>query len=162
MVPSVEPATERPRLSGTYHHRIDPKGRVAVPSQLRRWLPEGSMVGPGPEHRLMIWPPAAWDQHAERFRRTAETPAQERRFLRHLIGNSYPLDVDAQGRMLLTPWQRNWAHIDDTAVFLGLGDSIEITSEERWSQEVGDLDQEAFTQLNDIVLQRSSAAQPPA
>ena len=45
---------------GTYRHHIDDKGRVAIPAQLRRWLPEGSVVAPGPDSRLMIWPPEEW------------------------------------------------------------------------------------------------------
>ncbi|MBV9100878.1 MAG: hypothetical protein JO198_07525 [Candidatus Dormibacteraeota bacterium] len=162
VAPPEERATGWPRLSGTYHHRLDPKGRVAVPSQLRRWLPDGSMVAPGPERRLMIWPPDAWDRHEQRFRNTAETPAQERHFLRTLSGNTYPLEVDAQGRMLLTAWQRSWAGIAGAAVFVGLGEAVELTGEERWQEQTGDLDPDAFTRLNDLVLQRSSAQGPPA
>ncbi|HYL70908.1 MAG TPA: hypothetical protein VEY89_06375 [Candidatus Dormibacteraeota bacterium] len=157
----MEAAAGAIRLSGTFHHRLDPKGRVAVPSQLRRGLPDGSMVAPGPERRLMIWPPAAWERQEERFRRTAETPEQERRFLRALTGNAYPLEVDAQGRMLLTAWQRGWAGIGDMAVFVGLGEAVEVAGEELWLAQTGDLDPDAFTRLNDLVLQRGSAAQSP-
>src|SRR5438132_7655952 len=109
---------------GTYHHRVDPKGRVAVPAQLRRWLPEGTVVAPGPENRLMIWPPEEWRNQEERYRRTSETPAQERRFIRQLFGNTYPLQLDAQGRLLLSAWQREWAQVDEGAVFVGLGNVV--------------------------------------
>jgi MraZ protein len=128
---------------------------------LRRGLPEGSVVAPGPDGRLMIWPPREWDAQQERFRRTAETPAQERRFLRNLLGSSYPFEVDAQGRLLLTAWQRNWAQIGDTAVFVGLGKGVEIAGQETWLAQQGELDPEEFTQLNDLVNQRGSAS-PPA
>ena len=87
---------------GTYRHHVDEKGRVAIPAPLRRFLPDGSVVAPGPDRRLMIWPPDEWAIQKELFRRTAETPAQERRFMRRLTGNSYPFELDAQGRLLLS------------------------------------------------------------
>jgi MraZ protein len=147
---------------GTYRHRIDAKGRVAVPAQLRRWLPEGSVVAPGPERRLMIWPPEEWRMQEERYRRTSETPAQERRFIRQLFGNTYPLELDSQGRLLLSSWQRDWAELGDTVVFVGLGNVVEIAGEKNWSEGQGELEPDAFTQLNDLVSQRGAAAAPPA
>ena len=142
---------------GTYHHRVDPKGRVAVPAQLRRWLPEGTVVAPGPENRLMIWPPEEWRNQEERYRRTSETPAQERRFIRQLFGNTYPLELDAQGRLLLSAWQREWAQVDEGAVFVGLGNVVEIVGERNWGEQQGELAPDAFTQLNDLVSQRGAA-----
>lgn len=143
---------------GTYHHRLDAKGRVAVPAQLRRWLPEGSVVAPGPENRLMIWPPDEWKMQEERYRRTSETPAQERRFMRWLFGNTYPFEVDAQGRLLLSAWQRQWAKVDDTLVFVGLGNVVELAGQNTWREQQGELDPDSFTQLNDLVSQRGAIA----
>ncbi len=149
-----------PEFCGTYRHHIDEKGRVAIPAQLRRFLPEGSVVAPGPEARLMIWPPAAWAMQKELFRRTAETPAQERRFMRKLTGNSYPFEVDAQGRLLLSARQRAFAGITDTVVFVGLGDGVEITAEAVWQSEQPELDADEFTQVWDLVHQRGTSASP--
>jgi MraZ protein len=140
---------------GTYHHQVDAKGRVAVPSQFRRLLPDGSVVSPAPDRRLMIWVPEQWERQQAMYRRTAETSAQERRFFRALVGNTYPLEADAQGRLLLSSWQRTWASISDRAVFVGLGDGVEIAGEETWSSQGGDLDPDEFTRLNDLVYQRS-------
>ena len=116
-------SAERP-FCGTFRHSVDPKGRVAVPAQHRRWLPEGSVVAPGPDHRLRILPPVEWRREQDAFRRTAETPEQARRFLRQLVGNAYPFEIDAQGRLLLTAAQRTWAEIDDTAVFIGMSKEL--------------------------------------
>ncbi len=145
-------------LLGTYHHRIDPKGRVAVPATLRRCLPEGTVVAPGLDRRLMIWPPDEWKEQEQRFRRTAETPAQERRFIRRLFGNAYPFELDVQGRLLLSAWQREWAQIGETVVFVGVGNGVEVASEENWTEQEGPLDRDAFERLADLVSQRGGAA----
>ena len=147
---------------GTYRHRIDDKGRVAIPAQLRRWLPDGSVVAPGPENRLMILPPDEWEREKELFRRTAETPAQERRFLRRLTGNSYPFELDAQGRLLLSAHHRAFAQIVDMIVFVGLDTGVEITADELWKEQE-ELDPDEFTQVWDLVHQRgTSASSSPA
>ncbi|HEY6469862.1 MAG TPA: hypothetical protein VI434_08840 [Candidatus Dormibacteraeota bacterium] len=145
---------------GTYRHRIDDKGRVAIPAQLRRWLPEGSVVAPGPETRLLLMPPDEWAREMAQFRRTAETPAQERRFMRRLTGNAYLFELDAQGRLLLSARQREFAQIVDMVVFVGLGNSVEVTAEERWLAEQADLSPDEYTQVWDLVHQRGTSASP--
>jgi MraZ protein len=138
---------------GTYRHRIDDKGRVAIPAPLRRFLPEGSVVAPGPDHRLMIWPPAEWNVQKDLFRRTAETPAQERRFLRWFTGNSALFEVDTQGRMLLSAQQRSFATIVDEVVFVGLDTGVEIVAGALWQSEQTALSPDEFTQVWDLVHQ---------
>jgi MraZ protein len=145
---------------GTYHHHIDEKGRVAIPAQLRRFLPEGSVVAPGPENRLMIWPPDEWAVKRDLFLRTAETPAQERRFMRLLIGNSSLFEVDAQGRLLLSAQQRTFAQIVDQVVFVGLGTGVEIVADELWQSDQAELSPAEFTQVWDLVHQRGTSASP--
>ena len=145
---------------GTFRHRIDEKGRVAVPAQLRRFLPEGSVVTPGPETRLMIWPHAEWTAQIDRFLRTAETPAQERRFMRLLNASSSPFDVDAQGRLLLSAQQRTFAQIVDQVVFVGVGTGVEVIADELWQSEQADLSPDEFTQVWDLVHQRGTSASP--
>ncbi|MFN2582610.1 MAG: division/cell wall cluster transcriptional repressor MraZ [Candidatus Dormibacteria bacterium] len=144
-------SAERASFCGTYRHSVDPKGRVAVPAQLRRDLPEGSVVAPGPDRRLRIMPPSEWRREQEAFRRTAETPEQARRFLRELVGNAYPFEVDAQGRLLLSAAQRRWADIHDNAVFVGLGSAVELAGERLWRSNQPELDPDEFTRLHDLV-----------
>ena len=148
------------QFCGTYRHRIDEKGRVAIPAQLRRFLPEGSVVAPGPESRLMIWPPDEWAVQKDLFRRTAETPAQERRFMRWLTGNSSLLEVDTQGRLLLSAQQRAIAQIVDQVVFVGLDTGVEIVADALWQTEQAELSPAEFTQVWDLVHQRGTSASP--
>jgi len=150
-------------LCGTYRHHVDEKGRVAIPAQMRRFLPEGSMVTLGAETRLMIWPPDAWAGHTELFLRTAETEAQRRRFLRILHAKASNFEVDAQGRLLLTAHQRAFAKIVDQVIFVGTGTGVEVIADEIWKAEEEPITPEEFTQVWDFVHQRgSSASSSPA
>jgi MraZ protein len=152
-----------PMLFGTYRHHVDEKGRVAVPASLRRFLPEGSVVAPGPDTRLMIWPPSLWAAERDLFLRTAETPAQERRFMRMLNENSSVLDIDAQGRLLLSVQQRTFAQIVDQVVFVGVGSGVEIIADEIYQSDHSTVGPAEFTQFWDVVHQRgTSASSSPA
>jgi len=145
---------------GTYRHRIDAKGRVSVPATFRKGLPEGSIVAFGPDGRLMIWPPDEWRAQEERYRRTSDTPAEERHLIRVIFGNARPFELDAQGRLLLAPEHRTFANMQDTAVFTGVGNVVEVAGEHTWDADSIGLDAASFTELHDRVNQRGAAAQP--
>ncbi|MGC8461558.1 MAG: division/cell wall cluster transcriptional repressor MraZ [Candidatus Dormibacteria bacterium] len=136
---------------GFYRHTVDAKGRIAVPAAFRREFTQGSIVTIGAEGRLVIRPLAEWEQIQQQYRLTSDTPPDERRFIRYLFANARELELDAQGRLLLTPEQRQFASITDRAVFVGLGNVVELVGEETWEREMSDFGPEQFTSLNDTV-----------
>jgi MraZ protein len=143
---------------GSYRHQVDSKGRVAVPATLRKGLPPGSIVAIGAEGRLVIRPPEEWSAMEQRFRLTADTPAEERRYLRALYASAREVELDAQGRLLLIDEHRRWASIGDRAVFVGLGNVVEVVGEETWERENSELDPAAFTALGDRVSRTAGEA----
>ena len=143
---------------GSYRHQVDSKGRVAVPAQLRKGLPPGSVVAIGAEGRLVIRPPDEWSSMEQRFRLTAETPAEERRYLRALYASAREVELDGQGRLLLSDEHRRWAGIGERAVFVGLGNVVEVVGEDTWDRENADLDPAAFTALGDRVTSSAGEA----
>ena len=149
---------------GSYRHGVDAKGRVAVPAQFRKGLPPGSVVSIGAEGRLVIRPPEEWTAVEQRFRLTSDTPADERRYLRALYASAREVELDAQGRLLLIDEHRRWAGISERAVFVGLGNCVEIVGEDVWDRENADLDPTAFTALGDRVTSAAAlpAGDPPA
>ena len=149
--PSEAPAAASVRLCGAYRHAVDAKGRVAVPVLHRRGLPDGSVVGPNSSRRLGIWPADQWELEVDRYRQFAETTTQRERLERQIFALTFPFEVDAQGRMLLTAAQRKWASITAAAVFLGLGRCVEIVGEEVWDAVDLDLDPAGFNTLHALV-----------
>ena len=150
-------------LCGTYRHHVDEKGRVAIPAQMRRFLLKAAWSRRALENRLMIWLPEAWARHTEYFLRTAETEAQRRRFMRILHAKASNFEVDAQGRLLLTAQQREFAQIVDQVVFVGIGTGVEVIADEIWKAGEEQITPEEFTQLWDVVHRRgTSASSSPA
>ena len=135
---------------GTFRHAVDSKGRVALPAQFRRDL-GGAVIAPGPENRLVIRPAAEWQEHEQHFRLTHESSPDLRLYMRHLYAGAREVEVDAQGRILLSPDHRSFARIGDHAVFVGVSNLVEVVGEEVWDTESRGLDPETFTQLGDRV-----------
>jgi MraZ protein len=133
---------------GTFRHAVDSKGRVALPAQFRRDL-GGAVIAPGAENRLVIRPAAEWQDHEQHFRMTFDRSADQRLYMRHLYAGAREVDVDAQGRILLTPEHRTFARIEERAVFVGVSNVVEVVGEAVWDAEARGLNPETFTELGD-------------
>jgi MraZ protein len=145
---------------GSYRHGVDAKGRVALPARLRGSLPEGSIVARWTENRLVIWPPAEWEELGRRLRSTL-AGAELRRWERFLYASARTVELDAQGRMLLDAEHRRWAQITDRCVFVGLGNRVEIVGEELWDADEASMDPDHFSHLYDLATGAAPAAAPP-
>jgi MraZ protein len=133
---------------GTFRHAVDSKGRVALPAQFRRDL-AGAVIAPGAENRLVIRPAAEWSEYEQHFRLTADSSAGQRLFMRHLYAGAREVEVDAQGRILLSPEHRSFARIEERAVFVGVSNVVEVVGEPVWDAEEGALNPQTFTELGD-------------
>ena len=142
---------------GTFRHAVDSKGRVALPAHFRRDL-GGAVIAPGAENRLVIRPAAEWQDYEQHFRLTAASSAEQRLYMRHLYAGAREVEVDAQGRILLTPEHRSFARIDDRAVFVGISNLVEVVGEAVWDAEIAGLNPETFTELGDRLSRVVSAA----
>ncbi len=144
---------------GTFRHAVDSKGRVALPAQFRRDL-AGAVIAPGAENRLVIRPAAEWQDYEQHFRLTADSSAEQRLFMRHLYAGAREVEVDAQGRILLTPEHRSFARIEERAVFVGVSNVVEVVGEAVWEAENAGLDPQTFTELGDRLSRPVSAPEP--
>lgn len=143
---------------GQFRHQLDSKGRVAVPAHFRRGLPDGSVIAYGTERRLVIYPPEEWQQVADLNMPSGSTDAEGRVYQRRLFSTARELELDAQGRLLLSPEQRSFAGIDDRAVFVGTVSRVEVVGEPIWDAETAALTPDDFTQLHDQVHNSGAAA----
>ena len=135
---------------GTFRHAVDAKGRVALPAHFRRDL-GGAVIAPGAENRLVIRPAKEWQEYEQHFRLTADSSAEQRLFMRRLYAGAREVEVDVQGRILLSPEHRAFARIEERAVFVGVSNVVEIVGEVVWDAESLKLDPDVFTQLGDRV-----------
>jgi MraZ protein len=138
---------------GSHRVRVDEKGRLAIPAQFRRQLPEGSFISIGQDGVLTIYPPEQWETLASRLQDPLLGPEQ-RALSRALFSQAVACEFDAQGRVSLSSEQRRLAGIDprSTVAVIGNGARVEIWAEARWDSYSGDA-VGRFDELADKVIQ---------
>lgn len=126
---------------GCYQHSFDEKNRLMIPRRLRDRL-EGEREGfgfyitRGMEKCLAMFTSSQWDEiekemagAREEFRNT-----DNRKFMRQFYGNAEYVEMDKQGRILLTERLKKLGELSRDVVLVGVGKRIEIWDAKRWEE----------------------------
>lgn len=118
---------------------LDAKGRLAIPAKHRERLTETSgarvVVTVNPrEHCLWLYPESEWSEIARKVSRLPTLNRQNQLLQRLLLGHAAELEMDGQGRILLTNELREYAHMDKRVALVGQGHKFEIWDGARWTE----------------------------
>lgn len=106
---------------------LDTKGRLSVPTRYRDLLGvsvSGKLtITKHPHGCLMIFPRSEWEKFRERI---ASLPMQAQWWKRIFLGNAMDVEMDASGRVLVSPELRTAAGISKDSVLLGMGAYFEL------------------------------------
>ena len=129
-------------FTGEYEHRLDDRGRLAIPSAYRGLFEHGAFLLPGPDGQLELYTPEGYD--TERRQRTANDRlrASSRRLARSFFGRARRVEIDRQGRILIPAQLREGRGIQGDTVIIGMGDYLEIWSSDAWTTEQAEIDDE--------------------
>jgi MraZ protein len=84
---------------------------------------------------LAVYPREAWDGFMGQLESVPALHAEGRRLKRLLLSNSEECPFDAQGRILLKPYQRERAHLEREVVIAGVGGFFEIWDRRRFEED---------------------------
>src|SRR3989344_3405461 len=122
---------------GVNHLALDSKGRLAVPTRYRDTLARhsnGQMVlTVDRDHCLLLYPLPDWEEIERKLVKLPSFSKPARRLQRLLIGHATECELDAAGRILLTPPLRASARLVTTIVLIGQGNKFEIWDETTWN-----------------------------
>lgn len=117
---------------------LDSKGRLAVPARHRDALLErcgGHLVITADADRcLLVYPLPDWELIQQRLEGLSNLDARVRDLQRRLIGFAVDVDMDAAGRMLISPALRQYAQLDKNVVLVGQGKKFELWNKDSWDQ----------------------------
>ena len=122
---------------GEYHHSIDDKNRLIIPSSLRQQTKDNKdefVITRGLEQSLFLYPTLEWESLGERLKNLSTTKSNSRAFVRLLFSGAHPVQPDTQGRITLPQGLKDFAQIEEKIVIIGAFNKIEIWSEERWEK----------------------------
>lgn len=119
-------------LIGEYHYNIDEKGRLFMPSEMRKDLGLTVIVNRGIEKCLYLYPEAAWDNIAEKLAALSFTKRINREFNRLFLSGAYRREIDSKGRINIDGLLLEYAGMTKECVILGVGERIEIWDKAEW------------------------------
>ena len=142
---------------------LDTKGRMAIPSRYREPLAvhcAGQMVATiDTESRcLLLYPIHEWEVIQKKIEALPSLDKNARRIQRLLLGHATDIEMDANGRLLLSAPLREYAQLEKKIVLLGQGKKFEIWSEVLWNQtrdeylQLGDADTQLPVDLQSLSL----------
>jgi MraZ protein len=106
---------------------LDGKGRLSVPTRHRDLLMAcagGQLtITKHPHGCLMVFPRPGWVQFRERI---AAVPMDAQWWKRVFLGHASDVEMDATGRVLVSPELRAAAGISRDVMLLGMGDHFEL------------------------------------
>jgi MraZ protein len=106
---------------------LDGKGRLSVPTRHRDVLSAAAAghltITKHPHGCLMLFPRPEWEKFRERV---AALPMSAQWWKRIFLGNAMDVEMDATGRVLVSPELRQSAGVTKDAVLLGMGSHFEL------------------------------------
>jgi len=121
-------------LLGEFEHTIDDKGRITVPAKYRTRLSAGLVVTKAIDPALWLFPADTWAELAGKIQALPLTDPKAREFRRQVFASATDSVPDKQGRVILPQYLREYAHLDNQAVVIGLYNHCEIWNPERWRE----------------------------
>lgn len=136
--------TSTPIFLGRYDHRVDPQGRISIPTRFREAFKPGLVLTKGYEPCVVVFTPTGWEEFAQRIASLSMNQARARRLRRMTFGNAFNLELDRQGRVLLPAPLRQYAGIDEEVVIVGNGDYVEMWDAAHWVEEIARVEESAW------------------
>ena len=125
-------------LMGEFHHNIDEKNRLVIPSKFRSELGEKFIVTRGLDKCLFVFSLVEWDKFASKLKTLPFTHRDARNFTRFLLSGAADCELDRSGRVCITSPLIEYADITKECVIIGANDRIEIWSKESWDKFIND------------------------
>ena len=123
---------------GQYEHAIDDKGRLSIPARFREVLKkEKSLVLSSADGYITAYRMKEWRNLENRIRSNPTFKRDRRDFLRLVYSKAEDVEIDPQGRILISQALRQRAGITREVVILGVMDEFEIWDKARWAAKEG-------------------------
>jgi MraZ protein len=127
---------------GSHAITMDSKGRLAIPAKIRDALVSecgGRLVitAHTEERCLLVYPEPQWLDLLPKIEALPNIHRKARLAQRLLLGYATPLELDANGRVLLPTPLRDYADLEKKLLLVGQGKKLELWSETSWFDWLG-------------------------
>ena len=117
-------------LMGQFHHAIDEKGRLVIPTKYRMELGESFVITRGLEKCIYVYSMSMWEKLVEKIEKLPFTKKDARVFARTFFSGATVCEFDKNGRINITSPLVEYAGLTKNCVIIGVNDRLEIWDEE--------------------------------
>ena len=125
-------------LIGEFECKLDEKGRLMLPSGLKKQLPPKEqktfVVNRGFEKQLNLYPRKEWEKITSQINELNLFVKQNREFVRKFNNGATEIEVDGSGRVLLPKTLMQYAGIEKEAILFAHSNRIEIWSKAEYDK----------------------------
>ena len=144
---------------GEYHCKLDVKGRLLIPSDMRKQLsPEDQeqfVISRGVDDCLSMYTSSEWSVVMNKLRKLNRFKSKDRKFARMFQKGATKIAADGSGRILLPKGLLGWAEIRKEIVIVANVDLWELWDKKRYEDMMRN-DWDGFDQLAQDVMGDSS------
>lgn len=133
-------------LIGEYHHSIDEKGRLIIPSKFREEIGSSFIVTRGLDGCLFVYSLVEWERIVAKLKKLPFTKKDARTFTRFFLSSATVCQFDKQGRINLVNSLIEYANLKKECAIIGVNDRLEIWSLDKFNN----LMNENFEKLDEI------------
>jgi MraZ protein len=117
---------------------LDAKGRMAIPTRYRERLVERCggqlVVTVDKDHCLLVYPLPDWEELEQKLVRLPSMNKVARRIVRIMVGYATDIDMDTNGRILISKELREFASLTKQGMLIGQGLKFELWDEATWNE----------------------------
>lgn len=143
---------------GEYHCKLDAKGRLLLPAEMRKQLSpddcESFVISRGVDDCLSVYPMSEWVHVLDKLRSLNRFKAKDRKFARMFQKGATKVSVDTNGRILLPKSLLGWAGVQKEIVMVANVDLWELWDKKRYEALMSE-DWNEFEQLAADVMGNS-------
>ena len=140
---------------GEFDCKVDAKGRVMVPTGLRKQLdPEAKetfVLNRGFEKCLVLYPKNVWSTISAEISKLNQYKKKNREFIRYFYRGASEISLDGTGRILFPKRLLDYAAIQKDVVLFGYFDRIEVWDKSTYDNLLTD-EPEDFSKLAEDVM----------
>ncbi len=133
-------------LIGEYHHNIDEKGRLIIPSKFRDDIGEKFVVTRGLDGCLFVYALKEWESIISKLKTLPFTKKDARTFNRFFMSGATVCEFDKQGRINLSSSLIKYADLKKECTIIGVNDRLEIWATEKFDSLIED----NLSAINDV------------
>ena len=124
-------------FQGAAQLNLDSKGRLAIPARHRDVLLAhcaGQLVlTADADGCLLCYPQPEWQPIRDKLLKLSSLNPRIRALQRRLVGYAEDVEMDAAGRVLISPALRSYATLDKRVMLIGQGNKLELWDEAKWA-----------------------------